>query len=168
MTRVFCLLGLVGVALLGSPGGARASDTLESVSQQLMDPCDHCKGKLLAACDCGPAADLKREVQRMLDAGRSEGEIVDSMVVRYGPWIRANPDRSGFNLVVHYAPWALLAAGLGLLVVFLRRVVAPAPRLAAVSGREIAAAPGASLHGSSNDESYRRRLEAELRELDRS
>ena len=120
------LLALLVVAI-GGATVARAADAsaVEAVSRELMDPCENCKGKLLSACDCGPAEELKAEVAKLLDQGIAPKAVVEQIVAEKGEWVRSAPKKSGFNLVGYVLPFALIVAGAGALLLFLRRAVRP-------------------------------------------
>lgn len=80
--------------------------------------CPKCQNQNLADSNAPVAEDLRSEIVRLIGEGRSNDEIVEYMVARYGEFVRYEPRASGINLLL----WLLPAAGLliGALVIFLR------------------------------------------------
>ncbi len=83
--------------------------------------CLVCQNQSLADSDAELAHDLRREVYEMMAAGRSDREIVDFLVARYGDFVLYNPPVKPETYVLWYGPFALLAAGLVMLVRTLRQ-----------------------------------------------
>ncbi len=180
--RVLAWLLLLPLVLPASPPPARAADVsaVEAVSRQLMDPCENCKGKLLSACDCGPAAELKAEAARLLDQGLTESAVVERLVAEKGEWVRAAPPKKGFNLLGYALPFLLMLAGGFALALFLRRAVKPretsrpAPSIvpapepgATASSERRPSVPVTERAASSEDEArYRKLLEQELNRME--
>lgn len=154
---------------------AAEASAVEAVSRELMDPCENCKGKLLSACDCGPAAELKTEVAQLLDQGLAPKAVVEKIVSEKGEWVRAAPPKRGFNLIGYALPFVLILLGAGFLVLFLRRAVmpqetpraipriVPAPETADAIERRPAnlASPGVE-----DEARYRKLLEQELKRME--
>ena len=69
----------------------------------------------------GLARELRHETLAMIAAGKSDGEIVDFMVSRYGDFIRYQPPFKPSTWLLWAGPFLWLAGGLGLLLVVLRR-----------------------------------------------
>ena len=69
----------------------------------------------LSACgmlNCGSATPLRTEIQEHLKQGKSQKEIVDAFVAKYGKVILAAPTTQGFDLAAWLAPFAALSFGL--------------------------------------------------------
>lgn len=62
------------------------------------------------------AADLRREIRRMMAEGMSDAEIADFLVARYGDFVLYNPRKSGRTLILWITPALLLGAGAVVLV----------------------------------------------------
>jgi cytochrome c-type biogenesis protein CcmH len=62
------------------------------------------------------AADLRREIRRMMSEGMSDAEIADFLVARYGDFVLYNPRKSGRTLVLWVTPAILLVIGALVLV----------------------------------------------------
>jgi len=74
--------------------------------------CMQCQNETIADSPVGLAADLRRQVREMLLAGKSDDEIRDYMVQRYGEFILFRPRMNLRTLWLWAAPVVLLLAGL--------------------------------------------------------
>lgn len=83
--------------------------------------CPKCQNQNLAGSDAPIAADLRRELRRLLREGRSDREITDYMVSRYGEYILYDPPLDRKTLLLWAAPGLFLLGGLVALVVVVRR-----------------------------------------------
>lgn len=83
--------------------------------------CPKCQNQNLADSDAPIAADLRRELVRLLREGRSDTEIVDFMVARYGEYILYKPPLEPRTWLLWGGPAVLLAGGLVLVVLMVRR-----------------------------------------------
>ena len=111
--------------------------------------CPKCQNQNLAGSDAPIATDLRRELHRLLQEGRSDREIVDYMVARYGAYILYDPPFDRKTALLWLAPAAFFAVGLGVLIVIVRRrrvAAAPAALSDAERARvaELLREPGAS------------------------
>lgn len=90
--------------------------------------CPKCQNQNIADSDAPLAKDLRREVYRMVADGRSDAEIVDYMVARYGDFVRYRPPFKAVTAALWLGPALLAAAGFAVLWRALRRRgrVAPA------------------------------------------
>lgn len=133
------VLAMVGlVCLMGALSAQAAIDVYEFKTEDLRQRylvfveemrCPKCQNQNLAGSDSPIAHDLRRELYRLLDEGKSDDEIVDFMVARYGDFILYKPRVQSNTYVLWGAPLVLL--GLGFIVVILfgwanRRKQAPA------------------------------------------
>ena len=87
--------------------------------------CPKCQNQNLAGSNAPIAADLRRELHRMLEEGKSDQEIVDFMVDRYGEFVLYRPRFNGETAVLWFAPGAFLLVGLIAVVVIYRRQKSP-------------------------------------------
>jgi len=78
--------------------------------------CMQCQNQSIADSPVGLASDLRREVSEKLIEGKSDEEIREFMVARYGEFILFRPRLSSKTLWLWAAPGVLLA--LGALVAF--------------------------------------------------
>ena len=86
--------------------------------------CPKCQNQNLAGSDSPIASDLRRELRRLLDESRSDTEIVDFMVQRYGEYVLYKPKLQRNTMILWGLPLLLLAGALTsvLVLVRLRRV----------------------------------------------
>ena len=89
------------------------------ISEELR--CLVCQNESLAASRADLAQDLRREIREQIGQGRSDQEILDFMVGRYGDFVRYRPPLKGTTLFLWFGPFLLLAAGVAALVLYLRR-----------------------------------------------
>ena len=106
-------------ASLPSARDEAAEKRLAAISAELR--CLVCQNESLAGSQADLAKDLRREILVMIEAGKSDGEILDFMVDRYGDFVRYRPPLKGVTLLLWFGPALLLLGGLGGLFVFLRR-----------------------------------------------
>jgi len=86
--------------------------------------CLKCQNQSIKDSNAFLAGDLRREIRRMLTEGKTDDEIYDFLVARYGEFALYRPRMSGKTLVLWIAPIALLLAGGFVLVNILRRRMA--------------------------------------------
>ncbi len=83
--------------------------------------CLVCQNQTIAESNADLASDLRREVYRMVEEGRSEDEIAGFMVDRYGDFVLYRPPLRGGTVVLWAGPFLLAAIGLTVLAVYLHR-----------------------------------------------
>lgn len=83
--------------------------------------CMQCQNEALADSNVSLAADLRLEVHDLLLAGKSDDQIRDYMVARYGEFILFRPRMSLRNAWLWAAPGVLLLIGLGIAVRVIRQ-----------------------------------------------
>ncbi|MBI1907624.1 MAG: cytochrome c-type biogenesis protein CcmH [Rhodocyclales bacterium] len=129
MTMASAALAGGGVA---SP--AAADPVLEARVQDLSYKlrCLVCQNESIAESRAPLAEDLRNQVREQLAAGKSEAEIIDFLVSRYGDFVLYQPPFKPITLVLWLGPLVLLLSGAGWLVYRLRsREREPAPELSA-------------------------------------
>ncbi len=93
---------------------------LIAISKELR--CLVCQNESLADSNAELAYDLRREIRGLIKAGKSDPEIMDFMVSRYGDFVRYRPPLKGTTLLLWFGPaLLLLGALLGLLLLLRRR-----------------------------------------------
>jgi len=83
--------------------------------------CLVCQGESLAESHSDFAADMLRKIRALVEQGKTDQEIKDYLVARYGDFILYRPPFSGITLVVWLFPILLLTAGASLLIFNLKR-----------------------------------------------
>jgi cytochrome c-type biogenesis protein CcmH len=93
---------------------------LQAISAELR--CLVCQNETIAASSADLADDLRREIRVMIQAGKTDREITDFMVARYGDFILYRPRFAGKTLLLWLGPFLfLIIGGLALLWVLKRR-----------------------------------------------
>ena len=94
--------------------------------------CLVCQNQSIAESNAELAVDLRRQIREQIAAGRSDDEIVDFMVTRYGDFVLYRPPFKAATLLLWLGPALLVLAGFWTLVRALRaRRQAQAPPLTA-------------------------------------
>ncbi|MEO5770746.1 MAG: cytochrome c-type biogenesis protein [Burkholderiaceae bacterium] len=83
--------------------------------------CLVCQNQTIADSNSDLANDLRREVREQLKRGVSDEQVVQYMTDRYGDFVRYRPPLKSSTALLWFGPALLLAAGLGALVMVLRR-----------------------------------------------
>lgn len=83
--------------------------------------CLVCQNQSLADSHSGLAEDLRREMREQMAAGKSDREIVDFMVARYGDFVRYRPPFKATTLLLWLGPFALLLVAAVMLIRFFRK-----------------------------------------------
>ena len=83
--------------------------------------CPKCQNQNLAGTNSPIAEDLRRELDLMIKEGKSDKEIVDFMVERYGEFILYRPRLSPATMFLWGAPIFLLIAGVIMLLLIVRK-----------------------------------------------
>jgi len=83
--------------------------------------CPKCQNQNLAGSDSPIAADLRRELRRLLSEERSDTEIVDFMVQRYGEYVLYKPKLQRNTMILWGLPLLLLVGALCCVLVLVRR-----------------------------------------------
>lgn len=78
-----------------------------AISEELR--CLVCQNESLAGSRADLALDLKREIRGLIKAGKSDAEIMDFMVSRYGDFVRYRPPVNPVTWLLWFGPFALLA-----------------------------------------------------------
>jgi cytochrome c-type biogenesis protein CcmH len=119
MTRTFATLALLICVLLAS-NTSHAVDTTQMPSPALQERylglthelrCMQCQNEAIADSPVSLAADLRRQVAEMLIAGKSDDDVRNYMVARYGDFILFRPRVSSKTIWLWSAPGILLLLG---------------------------------------------------------
>ncbi len=117
------LLMLAGASVVAMEAKPMAKDTV--LEEKVMEisfelRCLVCQNQTIADSDAELAVDLRNQVREMIVAGKTEEEIVDYMVVRYGDFILYRPPVQPTTYLLWFGPFILFAVGLGVLVMNIR------------------------------------------------
>ena len=88
--------------------------------------CLKCQNQTIKDSNAFLAADLRREIRHMLEEGKTDDEIYEFLVARYGDFALYRPRASGKTLILWIAPMMFLVFGaLALWRVVQRRMALP-------------------------------------------
>jgi cytochrome c-type biogenesis protein CcmH len=113
---------LTWCAHAAAPGGA-ADPALEQRVMALAGElrCLVCQNQTLADSHAELAIDLKNRIREQLAQGRSEREVIDFMVQRYGDFVLYRPPLKGSTVFLWFGPLVLLGGGFAVLARSLAR-----------------------------------------------
>jgi cytochrome c-type biogenesis protein CcmH len=78
--------------------------------------CLVCQNQTIEESNAELAVDLRRQIREMIAQGRSDGEITDFMVQRYGDFVLYQPPFKAVTLLLWFGPLLLLVTGLAVLI----------------------------------------------------
>jgi cytochrome c-type biogenesis protein CcmH len=128
------LTALLAALLFAFAGAALAIDTerafedpalqarYEQINRELR--CLVCQNQTIADSNATLAGDLRREVREMIAAGKTDDEIRDFMIERYGDFVLYRPRMTATNFLLWAAPVLLLALGGFIGIRYVRRQAA--------------------------------------------
>jgi cytochrome c-type biogenesis protein CcmH len=90
----------------------------ESIIQEVR--CLVCQNQTIGNSTAPLAADLRREIRRMIEADQSEGEIKEFLVDRYGDFILYKPLFRSWKILLWLGPVAFVLIGLLALAIVVR------------------------------------------------
>ncbi len=120
------LLLLCSVAL-GQDPNANLDRRVMNLAKELR--CLVCQNETLADSQAPLAADLREQIREQLAAGKSEREVLDFLVARYGDFVLYRPPLKATTVLLWIGPFLFLAFGAFLLVRFVRGRHALEPQL---------------------------------------
>ena len=82
--------------------------------------CLVCQNQTIKDSNVFLAADLRREIRRMMTEGMTDSQIADFLVARYGDFVLYNPRKSGRTLILWITPALLIGVGGIVLVTVVR------------------------------------------------
>ena len=88
-----------------------------------------CQNQTLADSNAPLAVDLRNQVREQLKSGKSERDVIDFLVARYGDFVLYRPPLQANTVLLWIGPFLLLVVGLALLVWRVRRRRVPEPEL---------------------------------------
>lgn len=149
-------LGLLLIMVfLALPAANTYAATVEDVANQLICQCG-CT-QVLSKCAepvCTTREEMKGLIREKLNQGRTQQEIIQSFVAKYGEKVLASPSKTGFNLTVWLAPIAAILLGGVVIYATVKKMLRHGKQTV-----EITAVP------EKEDEAYRRRLEKDLKDF---
>ena len=117
MKRLLIALCLAFAAHLAAAGEAAplaadpvAEKRLVKLSEELR--CLVCQNQNIADSNAELAQDLRREIRAMIKDGKTDKEIIDFMVARYGDFVLYNPPFKATTVLLWVGPLALMVVGI--------------------------------------------------------
>lgn len=92
---------------------------LKAMSEELR--CLVCQNQTLADSDAPLAEDLRREIRLQMQAGKTNQEVMDYLVSRYGDFVRYRPPLNTTTVLLWVGPFVLMLMGLLGLIIMLRK-----------------------------------------------
>jgi cytochrome c-type biogenesis protein CcmH/NrfF len=119
-------------------GDTARKPTLEALGNEVQCTCG-CVAPLNQCphLDCAEKAEMQAFIKKEIAEGKDETAILQDLSLKYGVQVLTAPPAHGFNLAVWILPSVGLLAGLGMVVVIVRRwkrkpAVVPAPTSASL------------------------------------
>ena len=121
---LFCAVVVVAIPVNAKEATPMAADPemeklVNEISAELR--CLVCQNQTIADSHAALAVDLKNQVREMVKQGKSRDDVVDYMVERYGDFVRYRPPVKPTTYLLWVGPFLLLAGGLIILGVNLRK-----------------------------------------------
>lgn len=123
---LFFALSLLSTAVFASAANeaALAEDPvaekrLQALSKELR--CLVCQNETIADSNAELAVDLRREIRGMIRDGRSDADILDFMVTRYGDFVLYRPPVKAITFLLWGGPIVLLLVGIFAMRSYLKR-----------------------------------------------
>jgi cytochrome c-type biogenesis protein CcmH len=123
----FALFAVLIFVTAASGFGVTQKPKVDDVAGKLACFCGTCPHLVVTQCGCSAADRIKAEVQKRIDAGMSESQILDSFVAQYGATVLAAPPKKGFDLTAWLFPFFAFFIGAGILFTYLKRQRKDAP-----------------------------------------
>jgi cytochrome c-type biogenesis protein CcmH len=119
------------VAAIFLSGMAAGNEDLEKRVMALSNElrCLVCQNQSIADSNAELAVDLRRQIREQLASGRSERDVRDFMVQRYGDFVLYRPPLQASTLLLWGGPFLLLALGVFFLIRRIRSADRQAPPL---------------------------------------
>jgi cytochrome c-type biogenesis protein CcmH len=83
--------------------------------------CLVCQNQTIADSNASLAVDLRGQVKEMMIAGKTDKEILDYMVARYGNFVRFEPPVNNETIFLWAAPAVMVLGGLLIVLTIVRR-----------------------------------------------
>lgn len=83
--------------------------------------CLVCQNSTLADSDAELAQDLRNEIRVLLIEGKTDEEVIDYLVTRYGDFVRFRPPVNASTALLWFGPFLMLIIGAVTLIVVLKK-----------------------------------------------
>jgi cytochrome c-type biogenesis protein CcmH len=116
---VIALLVVVASTVAVAADNLQTEARIRMLSEKLR--CLVCQNQTLADSNAELATDLRKQLREQVAAGRSDDEIMDYLVQRYGDFVLYEPPFKATTVLLWIGPFVLLLAAAGVLLATLRR-----------------------------------------------
>lgn len=142
---------LLAAMLLIVPAGAWAGEAKDIATDPVVEKrlvalasklrCLVCQNESLESSHAELAADLRRDIREQIRAGKSDQEIIDFLVARYGDFVLYDPPVKTYTLLLWGGPFLFMLGGAAFLAFQLRkrRKIIAEPELSEEAQRRAAA-----------------------------
>ena len=83
--------------------------------------CVVCQNQNIADSNAELAQDLRKQVFKMINAGKNDDEIMEFMVTRYGDFVLYRPQFNSMTFLLWVGPFIIFIIGLYFLISFIRQ-----------------------------------------------
>ena len=116
MTRSLLMLAciaIVGVSHAIDTGKAFDDPVMQARYEKIIAEvrCLKCQNQSIKDSNALLAGDLRREIRRLMAEGKTDAEVFDFLVARYGEFALYKPRMSGKTLILWIAPLLFIAIG---------------------------------------------------------
>jgi cytochrome c-type biogenesis protein CcmH len=117
------LLGLTGIAVAIDTGQAFEDPEMQARYEKIISEvrCLKCQNQTIKDSTAFLAGDLRREIRRLMTEGKTDAEVYDFLVERYGDFALYRPRMQGITLLLWIAPGAFLLLGIFVAVRVVRK-----------------------------------------------
>ena len=112
-------LAQTGNYAVDTPADPATESRLRSLADELR--CLVCQNQTIADSNADLAVDLRREVRAQILQGKSDSDIKNYLVARYGDFVLYKPPMQWKTALLWFGPLALLAAGAAVWGILVRR-----------------------------------------------
>lgn len=99
--------------------GVANQERFQSLTNELR--CMVCQNQTIAESNSGLAVDLKKQVAKQINEGKTDVQILNFMEERYGEFVLYNPPVSLENSLLWLGPFVVLAIAVFILIAALKR-----------------------------------------------
>ncbi len=140
-TLAAMLAGVLCLAAAADPADRLPDPAQEARARALFADvrCLVCQNESLAGSRAELAQDLRREIRGLIKLGKTDPQIMEFLVSRYGDFVRYRPPLKPSTWLLWGGPFVLAGAGLAGLLMFLRRRRVADATLSTEEQREAAA-----------------------------
>lgn len=123
LSRLMVLIGLVFIASVTQSSSIDVFEFSSDENRQSYKDltrelrCPKCQNQDIADSNAPIAKDMRVQVHRLVEDGKTSEQVVDYMIERFGDFVTYKPKVSAETYLLWYGPWVFI--GFGALVIFL-------------------------------------------------